>query len=214
MALTDFFSGSYNPSQSQFLDYFAGTLTFLGYTFWVLIGLGIMWFFWYTSKYNIKVHMYDAVGDKNKMLRFLGKRRATIQVKEGVSKMKMFLSKQSFEAPSPEDYLLSAKGKILNLLKEGTQLKPLRISINPGHATVSEQDVKFWASQTMNVIAKKYTELNWFQKYGAYAVFIFGMLVLGWMFYVMLGLVDDNLAKVMSVADKVATATGQKIAGP
>ena len=201
-----------DPNSTQWESYFGNTFTFFAMAFWLLLIGGILFYFWRVSSFNTSANIYDLIDGK--VLRFVRKARCKIEQKDGVSKLRIFGIKQSQEAPSSDYYMLTTKGKILNLLKDGSDFKPFKISPNPGVITISDHDVRFWMSQTVGQIVKKYTELSFFQKYGTYIVFVFGMLVLGWMYYMMLKYINTNLSETTSAAKALAEAIKTKVAGP
>ena len=210
MAFLDSLSGANTDS---YIAYIANTLWWFGIIFWVLLVLAVLWFFWYMITFNIPTHVYETVGEKH-ILRFLRKTRSKIYEKNGVAFLKVFGMKNKFEPPQSDDYQLGRKGKLLNMIKEGMDFKPFRMSVNPGHITIQQNDVRFWAAQAMKDETIKYTELSFFQKYGAYMVFVFGMLILGWMFYIMITTVGADVDKNLAISEKMADIMKSKMAGP
>ena len=210
MGLLDGLTGA---STDSFISYIGDTLWWFGIIFWVVLVIGILIFFWYLITFNIPTHVYETVGDKH-ILRFLRRTRSKIFSKNGALFLKVYGVKANFEPPQSDDYQLGRKGKLLNLIKEGIDFKPFRMSVNPGHITIQQNDVRFWAAQAMKDETIKYSELSFFQKYGAYMVFIFGMLILGWMFYIMITTVGADVDKNLAIAEKVADTMKSKIAGP
>lgn len=199
-----FFEGL-DPNSAQWYLYFSDTFYWLGIMFWFLLGLGIVFLFWYIITFNIPTHVYELVG-KEKMLRFLRKTRARLKTKDQVTFMQIFGVKQKFPPPRPEDYQLSRKGKLLNVLKEGAEFRPFVISPNPGHITIQDMDNRFWLMQTIRDESKKYTEQSFMQKYGHYMAFIFGLLVLGWMYYVLIQQIGADIDKNLAISQQVADA--------
>lgn len=200
-------------NQGAWADAISNLFLILGWVFWIGIFVGIVWYFVYVGAFNIKVHIYDLVGDKQ-MLRFVRKAKAKIVTKNGVSKLQLFMIKQQQEPPKGDYYTLCARGKMLNLLKDGVDYKPFKLSANPGTVSVADHDIRFWMTQSVGTIVKKYTEQSFFQKYGTYIVFIFGLLVLGWMYYILMGHVSAQVNQQLSIAQKVAEYTAQNLQGP
>ncbi len=198
---------------AQVTSYVGNTLYWFGIIFWFLLGIGVVVVFWFIITFNIPTHVYEVVG-KQQMLRFLRKTRSKVVSKDDVLKLKVFGIKDEFEPPQSEDYMLSKRGKLLNLKKDGTDFTPFVMTSNPGHITIQDHDKRFWLSQTVGQTVKKYTEITFFQKYGAYMALIFGMLVLGWMFYIMITTVGADVDRNLAIAEKVAEYTKKSIAGP
>src|SRR3990167_1119160 len=154
-----------NADSAQWASYFNISFIVLAFIFMGLVFIGVIVFSFWMGMYNTKINIYDLIDGK--VLRFLRKGRAKIQVNDGVSKLRIWGIKMSQEAPSSDYYMLTTKGKVLNLLKDGQDFKPFKISPNPGVISISDNDIRVWQSQTVGAIVKKYTELSFFQKYGA-----------------------------------------------
>ena len=189
-------------NSTQWADIFATMMFWIGIIFWLVITAAIIWYFFYMSKFNIPIHIYDVVGSE-KTLRFIRKGKERVNTKDNVSKLFIFGIKQSQEAPSNEYYQLSTKGRLINLLRDGTEYKPFKISANPGTISISDHHVRFWMTKSVNSLVKKYTELSFFQKYGTYIVFIFGMLVLGWMYYILIDKISGEVDKQLQLASQL-----------
>ena len=201
-----------NADSAQWASYFNISFIVLAFIFMGLVFIGVIVFSFWMGMYNTKINIYDLIDGK--VLRFLRKGRARIQVNDGVSKLRIWGIKMSQEAPSSDYYMLTTKGKVLNLLKDGQDFKPFKISPNPGVISISDHDIRFWQSQTVGAIVKKYTELSFFQKYGAYLVFVFGMLVLGWMYYMMLKYINTDLQQTTEAASALSKAIQSKLGAP
>lgn len=211
MAFGDFLN-SINV-QGQWMEVFSSSLYLIGIVFWTLLGIAGVLVVYYYFSFNIPTHIYEIIG-KNQTLKFLRKTRSRIFTKDNVSHFKIFGVKQKLVPPQSEDYMIGKKGKLLNIIKDGTDYRFLNITSNPGHILIQDHDMRFWHTQQRVDIIKKYTELTFFQKYGAYLVFIFGILVLGWMYYIQLKYINGNLAETTSAANKLAEAIGKNLRPP
>lgn len=204
---------SLDPNSADWMTYIADTLYWAGFLFWIILGIALILIFWYFISFNIKIHIYEVVG-KNQTLKFLRTGRGKLNTKKGVSKLRIGGFKSFFEPPQSEYYMLGRKGKLLNMLKDGTDLRPFQMSCNPGHITIQDHDIRFWASQSMGEVISKYSEPSFFQKYGHYMVFFFGLLVLGWMFYIQLKYINNNLTETTSAARSLAEAIKGNLKAP
>ena len=198
--------------QVTWTGYFTTTLYWIGIFFFVVLFVAIIWYFLYLGAFNIPLRMYDNI---NGVPRFLknGKGRV-VKGSDGVSKFKIFGFKGDASPPPDEFFQLSRKGRYLNLIKQGDTWSPFKVSVNPGHATLHDYDVRYWMSQSVGNIVRKYTELSFFQKYGTYIIFIFGILVLGWMYYILISQIGRHVDQEISIMEKVSQFTQGKIAGP
>lgn len=213
MGILDSLTAGLDPSSADWMGPLTDTLYALGILFWTLLGVGVVVVFYFFMTFNIPTHIYEVIG-KEQVLRFLRKTRSRIKTKDNVSKLKIWGIKPDFEPPQSEHYMLGRKGKLLNMLKDGTDFRPFTMTSNPGNIVVQDHDIRFWTSQRQGDVVEKYLDQSFFQKYGHYMAFIFGMLILGWMFYVQLKFIQGNLAETTSAASKLAEAMRGTLGGP
>jgi hypothetical protein len=192
-----------DPGNIEWEAILSQTMYGLGLAFWTLLGVGVIIFCWYLFTFNIPTHIYEVVG-KDQVLRFIRKTRAKVTEKDGASIMKIFGIKGDHHPPQSEHYMLGRKGKLLNLKKDGTDIAPFQMTVNPGHIIVQDHDMRMWHVLNRGEIVKKYTELSFFQKYGGYMVFVFGLLVLGWLYYIQLTFIQGNLDQTIGSVNKIA----------
>ena len=204
---------AFDPNTTQYMTYLTDALWWLGIAFWTLLGVGVVFFFYYWITFAIPIHVYEIIGSE-KVPRFIRRTKGKITNKDGVTKLKISGIKGDFPPPKSTDYQLGRKGKLLNLIKEANEFKPFQISANPGHMVIQDFDIRFWTAQSMGEQTKKYIEPSFMQKYGAYMVFIFGLLVLGWMFFIMIETIGADVDKNLAIAQTVADAMKSQVAGP
>lgn len=192
---------------------FLNTLEVMGVIAWFLIGLGIAGFIAFYFLFNINVQIWELVGS-SKMPRFVKKARAKIITKDGKSSLWVFGFKDKVKPPEDNEYMLAKNGKLLAMIKEGGTLTPFTITANPGHMVIGDHDKKFWYAQARENIVKKYSEVSWWKQNAPYVMFVMGMFVLGWMFYVQLKFINGNLAETTSTARSLAQAIQGGIKAP